>query len=119
MNPIDPGEASSRKYHEEKAVSLARRIVAGEVELIAGSREMWRIGANIVPDTRIDRDFVVFLALDSETDALPLAKDRALWDPAAFAEQSRIVADIEAEERPSVYAACRSIIDRFAEQPGS
>lgn len=114
MNPIDPGEASSRKYHEEKAVDLARRIVAGEVGVIAGSREMWRIGAKIVPDTRIDRDFVVFLALDSETDALPLENERALWDTAAFAEQSLIVTDIETEERASVYAARRSIIDRFA-----
>jgi hypothetical protein len=112
MNWSGPGEAGSRQFHEREAVELARRIVAGEVGVIAGSREMWRIGKNLV-DTRVDQDFVVFVALDSETDSLPLEDERHLWDPAAFAEQSRKVDEIEAEEQARVYTACRSIIDRF------
>jgi hypothetical protein len=114
MYDIDPGELSSRKYHQGKAVDLARLIIAGKVGVIAGSREMWRHGSAIVPDTRIDKDFLVFLALDSETDDLPLESERAQWDPAAFAVLAQKVAEIEAEEQVRVYAACRSIIDRFA-----
>ena len=115
MNQLDPGESSSRKYHQDKAVDLARRILASEVGLIAGSREMSAIAGGVVPDTRIDRDFMAFIALASETDDLPLENERALWDPTAFAERFAKVAEIEMEDQARIHAACRSIIDRFAD----
>jgi hypothetical protein len=107
-----PGFASIERKKRE-AVDVATQVVNGEVGIIAGSRVLLRLGHELVPDTRVDPDFVVFLALDSETDHLPLEDERHNWEPAAFAQKQLEVARLEELSRPGVVAACRAIIDRF------
>lgn len=98
----------------QRAVAdLARRMLDGELGVIAGAREMWRMATGVVDDVWEDDDFAVFAALDTETDHLPIETQRALWDEAAFAEREITVARIEDANRESVFAACRSLLERF------
>ena len=45
MNVLDPGELSSRRYYQSKAVDLAPRMLAGELGVVAGSRELSGFGS--------------------------------------------------------------------------
>jgi len=50
------------------------------------------------------------IAVDSETDHLPVRPVREVWAPAAVAEKNREVAEAEARHRVSVAEACRQIL---------
>jgi hypothetical protein len=69
---------------------------------------------NVVPDWRVDPDFVVFGAVASEVDDLPLGPVRAQWSADALAKADIEIARYTQESKDQVLAACRSIINRFA-----
>ena len=97
----------------QAVIDIARRLVAGDLAIIAGCRELTRLGHHVVADWRNDPDFVVFGAVESETDHLPLEDVRPLWQPAAFAQKQVEVASCEAFYRDDVLHACRSVLKRF------
>jgi hypothetical protein len=102
------------EYAREKALRIARSILEGDVGIIEGARLLSSFGHELVPDWRIDPDFVVLGALDSETDHLPVGAERKLWEENALAERDAIVSRIEAEAKQEVESACRNILRRFA-----
>jgi hypothetical protein len=62
-----------------------------------------------------DADFLIFVAIDSDTDTLPLGSVREYWDQGALA---RLEPEIEGAERwaSTVGAdACRSLMVRFGD----
>jgi hypothetical protein len=94
-------------------LEIAQRLIAGDIGLIAGCRQLSSLSHEVVDDWGADPDFVLFGAVDSETDHLPLEDQRAHWDPAAFEEKQHEVRRYEAETREQVLRACRSVISRF------
>ena len=107
-------EAKSNAWWQAEAVKLAQTVVAGEIGLLEGARELAAIGTRLVHDVSLDPDFSVLVAVASETDDLPIGQVRALWDRSAVAERDREIADYEARVREVVLAACRSIRTRYA-----
>jgi hypothetical protein len=108
--------------HEEYARSVRRRVVStaqamleGQLSFLIGSRRLAALRHET--DTADDDvDFMVFVAIDWETDALPLGAVRDHWDQDALA---RLEPEIEEAERWAFTAgtnACRSLIARFGEQ---
>jgi hypothetical protein len=69
---------------------------------------------DVVADWRIDPDFVVFGAVASEVDALPLGLARAHWSSEALAKADQEIVRYTQLSRDQVLTACRSIISRFA-----
>jgi hypothetical protein len=102
------------EYAREKALKVAQSILEGDVGIIEDARLLSSFGHELVPDWRIDPDFVVLGALDSETDDLPVGAERKLWEEKALAERDAIVSRIEAEAKQEVQSACRNILRRFA-----
>ena len=97
------------------AVDVARAVVNKREGILPGSRLLAGLAHVLVPDWRIDPDFVVLGGFDSESDRFPLGKVRDSWDPAALT-----VLDLEREEmerhwESRVIAACRSIMARFGD----
>jgi len=103
----------TREYAREKALKVARSILEGDVGIIEGARLLAPLGHDLVPDWRIDPDFVVLGALDSETDHLPVGAERKLWEEKALVERDAIVSRIEADAKEEVESACRNILRRF------
>jgi hypothetical protein len=105
--------------HEEYARSVRRAVVStaqamldGKLSFLIGSRQLaaLRLETNTAAD---DADFLIFVAIDSETDALPLGAVREHWDQSAL---TRLEPEIEeAEHWASTVGAdaCRSLITRF------
>lgn len=108
--------------HEEYArsvrlqvVSTAQAMLDGQLSFLIGSRRLaaLRHETDAAAD---DADFMVFVAIDSETDALPLGAVREHWDQDALA---RLEPEIEEAEQLAATAgadACRSLIARFCKQ---
>jgi hypothetical protein len=113
MSRDSESDLASVERKKCEAIDVATRVVNGKVGILAASRVLSRLGHDLVPDTRIDPDFVVFIALDSQTDHLPLEDQRHNWAPAAFAQKQLEVARWEEHSREQVVEACRSIIDRL------
>ena len=95
----------------EKIVSTAKAILSGELGTIAGSRELWRLSYEIGQDK--DEDFITFIAIDSETDHLPVDAERENWDKEALKRQDIEIGEYEAFYRDRAFEACKRIIARF------
>jgi|SRR6266478_3507402 len=107
-------EVESFTRRRAEAVQAAQAVVAGEIRLVEGARHLTAIGHRLVHDLSADPDFSVLVAVESETDDLPVGQARAHWDPAALALKDREIADYESTVRDAVLAACRSILARYA-----
>jgi hypothetical protein len=87
----------------------------GQLSFLIGSRRLTALRHETDAATD-DADFMVFVAIDSETDALPLGAVREHWDQDALA---RLEPEVEEAEHWAANAgadACRSLIARFSEQ---
>jgi hypothetical protein len=105
--------STRREASRIAALETAEAVVSGRLGMIEGCRLLHALGLDLVPDVRSDADFVVFDAVDSETDALPTGSARRYWDPVALRREDREVQRAEAMYRDEVVAACRHLIDRF------
>jgi hypothetical protein len=104
-----------RDLHIAKAaVELARSILRGETPLTLGSRRLASLAHELVPDWAADGDFVVFGALASESDHLPIGPERQYWSESALAREDQNIARLERGYRSEVRQACRHVIERFS-----
>jgi hypothetical protein len=93
-------------------VSVARLMLEGTRSFIEGAREInsLRHEAEVAES---DADFDVFVAIDSETDALPIGNVRKYWSPTALERLAPTVRDSESWAREVGTKACHAIITRF------
>ena len=100
------------KTAEDELLEVARQIIAGEVGLIEGVRVIVRLQSEIGAG-RLDEDFVPFVAVDSETDSLPIGSARELWDSKALLSQDAEINKAEAIYSKTIRDACKKLIVRF------
>lgn len=98
---------------QREAAVVAAAVLRRELGVIEGARRLSSLSLRIVDDWPADPDFLVFGALDSETDHLPVGVQRELWDQKVLAEMDPVVRRIEASAREEMEVACRSIVARF------
>jgi hypothetical protein len=102
-----------KRAKTREAVEIARRILTGEVGVIAGCRALTALSDSVVLDWAVDQDFVVFGAVESESDALPLEDQQNNWEGTAYDAKQLEVRRYESQVRDDVLKACRSLVDRF------
>ena len=113
MTGRDRYDLETRAAAQQKAVAVAAAILRRELGVIEGARQLTSLGHDLVDDWRVDPDFLVVGALDSQTDHLPVGKVRNLWDPALLAAKDALIQRIESEARHDFEQACRNIVSRF------
>jgi hypothetical protein len=102
------GIATARK----KALAIVREILSGQKDVLLGARELGSLRYDVgVPED--DPDFLCFLAIDSETDALPLGAVRSKWDPEALAEKDLEIDRARQWAREVGQAHLESVLRRF------
>lgn len=99
-----------------KVVDLARRVISGDLSILLAARELSRLRFSVGGD-EWDPDFIQFVAIDSETDHLPIGPVRRHWAPDALVEEDQEIARAEAWAREGGLLACKRLIDRFGESP--
>jgi hypothetical protein len=99
-----------------KIVAICEAILKEEIGIIAGSRWLKSLGYELCGDH--DEDFLTFVAIDSETDHLPVDLERRNWSVDALERKDKEIAEYEASARDDALVACKVLIERFAVNPG-
>ncbi|WP_175774921.1 hypothetical protein [Burkholderia ambifaria] len=101
---------------EEFAQSIRRQVVStsqamldGQLSFLIGSRQLAGL-RHEVDAAADDIDFLVFVAIDSETDALPLGAVRQQWDQNALAKLEPEIKEVELWVS-AVSNQCMQVID--------
>jgi hypothetical protein len=95
-------------------LTIARQIVAGDVDPLEGCRAMVHLGAKLADRDRDDPDFLVLRGIESETDHFPMGLVRKHWDVGALTEQDRKRAEYIERNRAQLIEACWSVIRRLS-----
>jgi hypothetical protein len=96
------------------ALKTAKAVLDQELGMIEGCIELAAYAHHVVPDWRIDPDFVVFGTISSSTDHLPFGEVRDRWSAAALVKADTEIAAINDRNRDSVRKACENVIARFS-----
>jgi hypothetical protein len=110
---------TERMSHSEFVASQRRRVaeiadqmLGGKLGVIEGARLLSGL-RHAVEVADNDPDFVVFVAIDSETDHLPVGGQRQLWNAEALKRKDSEIARAEAEAKEDSIEACRNLVRRF------
>jgi hypothetical protein len=95
------------------ALNVACEVLAGDRGVIEGSIVLAGYAHRIVPDWRVDPDFVIFGALASETDHLPFGEVRSRWSADGLVKADNEIEAITEAYRGKVLKACANLISRF------
>lgn len=93
-------------------VRIARGIVNGAIGIVSGSRELARM--RFGSTTEHDRDVLVFVGIDSETDHFPLGDVRRHWNAEALKAKDAELRDYEARVKERAFQACERFIARYS-----
>jgi hypothetical protein len=99
------------KKSQAKAIEVARAIIDGKIGIIEGSRALVAI-RHEVTDELADSDFLPFIAVESETDTLPVGNVRQHWAKDALANEDIKINKYENEMRDMIIAACERLIQK-------
>ena len=94
-----------------KAVGIASNILDGKIGLIEGLRKLVPL-QNEFGNPNED-EFLVFKAIESETDEFPISEARSSWSEAALKEKDAEIQEYEDQVRASVHDACRRFIQKY------
>jgi len=102
--------------NRQKIVAIARELLAGRLGVIEAARQIDAFRGDRVGLDEFDPDFVTFLAIESETDALPLGETRSHWAADALAQKDLEIARCEDLYRAQALEAASHLVARFADE---
>lgn len=107
--PINESEVEAR----QSLVSVSRLMLSGKISFFEGAILIRNLKDKCGGLDDHDQDFLAFVVIASETDHLPLAAQRHLWNPESL---KRLESEfIKTEEWASTFAfkSCENLIERF------
>jgi hypothetical protein len=97
-----------------QAAVIAREVLSGERDILLAARELAALRFSMdVPDS--DPDFTCFVAIDSETDALPLGAVREHWSSEALQLKDVEIARSRNWAKSFGEAALQNLLRRFGD----
>jgi hypothetical protein len=87
---------------------VARQLIAGEMGIIAASRELGYLRHEVGP--QLAEALLTFAGIDSETDALPIGRVRKEWNSDALKQKDEEIAAAEQFYRESAIKAGTELI---------
>lgn len=111
-------------YLRGKIVAICEAILREEMGAIPGSRILNKLELDLLHHAtlgRFDRDddFLTFVAIDSETDHLPVDLERHNWSTEALERKDQEIAEAELWAKELAFPACRKLIERFRLEVGT
>lgn len=103
---------NSEGRDQAKVVEVAQAMLDGALGIIEGSRRLNDLRAAL-GIYHLDEDFVGFVAIDSDTDTLPVGEVRKLWNEEALVQKDREVEEAERLYRDGALENCRKLVARF------
>jgi hypothetical protein len=100
--------------NRQKVVVVAQQLLAGRIGVIEAARQINAFRGDRVGLDGFDPDFVTFLAIDSETDDLPVRESRGHWVADALVRKDLELARCEELYRAQALEAASHLVARFA-----
>jgi hypothetical protein len=109
-------------YLRGKIVAICEAILREEMGAIAGSRVLNKLEIELLHHATFgwftgDEDFLVFVAIDSETDHLPVDFERHNWSTESLQQKDQEVIKAEQWAKEFAFPACKKLIERFRFDP--
>ncbi len=98
-----------------QVVDTAKAMLSKQSGFLVGARRLSALRYEVDVEDN-DADFLTFVAIDSDTDALPLGETRHHWSEQALAKLEPEIRSAEAWAARVGRQACISLIMRFADQ---
>jgi hypothetical protein len=116
LDPFLRAERERRTQNREhffrgKIVAISEAMLGEEMGVIAASRRLSQIGLELFE--RHEEDFVPFDAIASETDHLPVDRERNNWSAEALERKDHEIIRAESLYRDDAFIACQKLIARF------
>jgi hypothetical protein len=96
---------------QEIALQIARSVLKGQTKVLEAARAL-RPALRADPTILSEDDFKLFIAIESETDDLPVGESRREWHPDVMPDKDREIARCEDLWRDAVRAASERILLR-------
>lgn len=95
------------------ALQTAKDMLDGNIGILDGCLSMSTYAHTVVPDWRVDPDFLIFGAIASSIDHLPFGQVRSRWSATGLAKADAEIEAITEGHRVRIRSACENIIARF------
>ena len=95
-----------------EVIHVSKDIIDKKISIIEGVRKLCALHHKISKDD-FDTDFLIFAAIDSDTDHLPVGNVREHWSLNALEMKDKEICDVEDIYRDQVIEACKKLILRF------
>lgn len=110
MSKLDEGQLLKAS---SEVVAAAMQLANGQIKFIDGIRKVAGLRTLVTEDNH-DPDFMLFVAIDSESDHLPGAEQREHCAPAWLARCDQESHELETFWIDQVQAACTVLVTRFS-----
>jgi len=94
-------------------VALAEGLLSDSEPFLAAVRALSAL-RHVVSEDGLDPDFMIFVAIDSETDHLPSEQTRQYCEATWLAKCDQEAVEVASFYRESVRVACETLLRRFA-----
>ncbi len=95
----------------ERAITVAKDILQGNVDAIDGCCELARLRHDL--DMSSDSSFLVFAAIDSDTDEWPSSTARRHYSKDALTKINTKIQGYFEQVKPEMLKACQEIIEKL------
>ena len=99
---------------KKEIIRVAKEMLAGAVDLIIGCRVITGLSCNT--DDPQDEIYLPFIALDSETDHLPMGSVRELCDPDYLKRVDKEINRYNELAREDIHKACVELVKKLSHE---
>ena len=118
--PTYPSKMTNEEYvklQKNRVVKIANKLLNDDIGIIEGSRLLSSLRHEVTDEReQLDPDFLIFVVIDSDTDSLPVGKQREYWADYALVAKDKEVKQAEDFYREDVMQACKVLIARFGDR---
>jgi hypothetical protein len=114
MQKNEQPSSGDRTRAESQILSVAKRILAGQLGVIAASRELSPLRHEV--EAELSEVLLVFTRIDSETDTFPIGDDRQHWNPDALERKDHEIIEAENSYRELAREAATRLL-QLLEKP--
>lgn len=101
------------------AVAYAKAVLDEKIGMFEGCLRLADLTPALVDNWLDDPDSVLFGAIASEVDGLPIGRARQYWSAEALAREDQKLAVYESAIKEQVHEACRNVVARFSGRPSA
>ena len=97
----------------QEMVLTCQRMLGGQLGVVAAARQIKSLAFRLHGDKYVHDLFRVFIAIDSETDHLPVGPERRHWAADALAAKDAEIQRYEESWRADAFKAARKIVQSY------